>query len=101
MDKFRKTTTSAGIDFYTNAAKGKGVKDTLKVLIGTTDQFIVARYDVIMRKDGYPRPYMHYALVTTKKLDPILKKDHQLCEVLTDGKGFYRVFFDVEKEGMN
>ncbi|KAJ3244143.1 hypothetical protein HK104_008067, partial [Borealophlyctis nickersoniae] len=64
-------------------------------------QFMIARYNLIMRKDGYLRTYVHYALVTTKKLEPILKNDHQICEVLTDGKGFYRVFFDVEKEGKN
>ena len=97
MDLYRKTRI-ADVDFYTNKGKANGVKDALKAQI-SPEQYMIAKYDRYKHKDGYLKPYMHYALVTTEQLEKILEQDRNQCEVLIEGRSFYRAFFDVEIEG--
>ncbi|KAJ3028968.1 hypothetical protein HDV00_009889 [Rhizophlyctis rosea] len=99
MDKYRKTRLF-DVDFYTNKGKAKAVKDTLKAQMTKSQQFMIAKYDCYKHNDGYLKPYMQYALVSTSHLKAILEQDRNLCEALTEGRDFCRVFFDVEKEGV-
>ncbi|KAJ3053529.1 hypothetical protein HK097_004077, partial [Rhizophlyctis rosea] len=88
------------IKFYTNRGSAVEVKNNLKRFVGP-NQYMIAIYDTYVHKKGHLNPCIHFGLLTSDQLHPLLLKDHRFCEVLTRGNPFYRVFFDIDFKGKN